>query len=131
MLGAGVKLDPVLHHTGDSHRPEPEAPVGAITASRHQLLVAPLRQDGGEKLRRYGPVQQAVAVFRKHGRVPDFVVDGQANEPAKQKISVEPLHQLSLGGAHGVSRLGVLTAVSFGVNTRVIRNFVEGRFELP
>jgi len=131
MLGAGVKLDPVLHHTGDSHRPEPEAPVGAITASRHQPLDARLRQHGGEKLRRDRPVQQAISVLGEHRRVPHWILDAEPDKPAKQKISVEPLHQLSLGGAHGVSRLGVLTAVSFGVNTRVIRNFVEGRFELP
>jgi hypothetical protein len=59
---------------------------------------------GGEKLRRYGPVKQAVAVLGKHRRVPNSIVDAQSHEPAKQQVSVEPLHQLPLG-AHGIKGL--------------------------
>jgi type III secretory pathway component EscU len=32
MPGGGANQDPVPHHTGDSHRPKPEAQAVAITA---------------------------------------------------------------------------------------------------
>ena len=48
--------------------------------------------------------EQAVAVLRKHGRVPDRTVDCQTDEPAKQQVCVEPLHQLPLR-AHRIKGL--------------------------
>ena len=36
-------------------------------------------------------------VLGEHGRVPDRIVRREANEPAKQQIVVELLHQLALG----------------------------------
>jgi hypothetical protein len=43
MPAAGANQDPVPHHTGDSHRPKPEAQAGAVTASDRTDHASPVK----------------------------------------------------------------------------------------
>ena len=51
----------------------------------------------GHKLLEHIAFLKAFAVLGEHGRVPDRIVRREADEPAKQQIVVELLHQLALG----------------------------------
>jgi hypothetical protein len=55
-----------------------------------------LRQHPGQKLHRHIAFQQPIAVLGKGRRIPHRIVDAQADEPAKQKVELDPLHQLPL-----------------------------------
>ena len=57
-----------------------------------------------EKLASDIGVEQPVAVLRERGVVPNRIVNAEPDEPAKQKIVVDLLHQLALG-ADRVERL--------------------------
>ena len=51
----------------------------------------------GHELLEHVAFFKAFPVLGEHGRVPDRIVRREADEPAKQQIVVELLHQLALG----------------------------------
>ena len=51
----------------------------------------------GHKLLEHIAFLKAFPVLGEYGRVPDRIVRREADEPAKQQIVVELLHQLALG----------------------------------
>ena len=59
----------------------------------HLLMVEKL----GHELLEHIAFLKAFPVLGEHGRVPDRIVRREADEPAKQQIVVELLHQLALG----------------------------------
>jgi hypothetical protein len=50
------------------------------------------------------PIEQALAVFREHGHIPDGVIHVQAHEPRERQVLVELFHQWPFA-AHRVQRL--------------------------
>src|SRR6185312_1817958 len=58
-----------------------------------QLVPARLRQHSGEEFRSDVAPQQALAILREGGRVPNLIVHVQTHEPAKQHVVVQLLHQ--------------------------------------
>jgi hypothetical protein len=63
-----------------------------------------LGEDRGEELLGDRALQEPLAVLGEHRHVPDRHIHRQSDEPAKQQIVVELLHQLPLG-AHRVEGL--------------------------
>ena len=61
-------------------------------------------QHGTQERRRHTAVEQAVAVLGERRGVPYRIVDTESDEPAKQQVKVQPLHQLTFG-AHRVEGL--------------------------
>ena len=64
---------------------------------REQLLHPGLGQYGGQELGRDVAFEQPIAVLREGRVIPGCVIDAESDEPAKQQIVFEPLHQLALG----------------------------------
>ena len=63
---------------------------------RQQGLDLPQRQKAGQKLLRHIRRKEAVTVVAEHRRMPHARVNRQADEPAKEQIVVDLLHQLPL-----------------------------------
>jgi hypothetical protein len=66
-----------------------------VIARQKPLHLGP-RQYRREELGRDVTLQQPVAVLREHRMVPGYVVNADSDEPAKQKVVFQPLHQKSL-----------------------------------
>src|SRR6185312_1714145 len=69
-----------------------------------QLVPARLRQHSGEEFRSDVAPQQALAILREGGRVPNLIVHVQTHEPAKQHVVVQLFHQQALA-THAVKHL--------------------------
>jgi hypothetical protein len=96
-----------------------------------------MRQDRLQELLGDVGVEQAVPVLRVGRVVPHRIVNAETDEPAKQQVVVELLHQLALG-ANGVERLDQRAAQQLlrrnrgpaerGVHLRELR--IEGHQDL-
>src|SRR5690349_9864658 len=72
--------------------------------ARQKLLHLRQPQQRRQKLVRHLRLQQAVAVMREHGGMPDLRIYWQADKPAEQQIVIDLLHQHPLG-AYGEESL--------------------------
>src|SRR6185312_12257263 len=72
--------------------------------ARQKLLHLRQPQQRRQKLVRHLRLQQAVAVMREHGGMPDLRIHWQADKPADQQIVIDLLHQHPLG-AYGEESL--------------------------
>jgi hypothetical protein len=61
-----------------------------------QTLHARLRQHRAQELGGDVALQQALAVLRERRVIPRGIVNADANEPTKQEVELQPLHQLPL-----------------------------------
>src|SRR3984957_20327598 len=61
-----------------------------------KALHAWLDQNGVQKFRGDRPFEKTVAVLRKYRMIPRRLIDADPDEPAEQKIELQPLHQLAL-----------------------------------
>jgi hypothetical protein len=64
--------------------------------ARQQPLPARLGEDGGQELGRYLALQQPIAVLGEGRMIPHRVVDPDPDEPAKQEVELQPLHEPTL-----------------------------------
>ena len=62
-----------------------------------QALHPRLRQHCAQELGGHVALQQALAVLGERRVIPYRIVNADADEPAKQKVELQPLHQLTLG----------------------------------
>ena len=104
-VGVAVIVRAVFAHEALVARPGlDQGAVHAEVLAREQFLLLGLLHDLVEELDDRIVLDQAFAVLAEHGRNPDCIVHGQADEPAKQQVVLGLLHELALR-AHAVEHL--------------------------
>src|SRR5881394_4252364 len=64
--------------------------------ARQQTLDPRLSEDGGQEFCRDLAIQQPIAVLREGRMIPHWIIDPHPDEPTKQQIELQPLHELTL-----------------------------------